>query len=104
MVGGSVEILAVIKADAYGHGAVEVARTLEGAGAGWFAVTSVAEGIELRQKGIRGRIVALTGADRAEFDALAEFDLDIVVHAIDPLRNLEAWARIRRFRPAVHLK
>ncbi len=104
LVGSSVEILAVVKADAYGHGAVEVARTLEGAGAGWFAVTSVSEGIELRQRGIRGRIVVLTGADRAELDALAEFDLDIVVHTIDQLRDLEAWAGIRRFRPAVHLK
>ncbi|HYM12451.1 MAG TPA: alanine racemase, partial [Bryobacterales bacterium] len=43
-----VEVLAVVKADAYGHGAVEAASTLETAGAGWFAVTSIAEGVELR--------------------------------------------------------
>src|SRR5262249_10581390 len=104
LVGSAVQILAVVKADAYGHGAVEVARTLEGAGAGWFAATSVAEGLELRQGGIRGRIVVLTGADRAELDSLAEFNLDVVVHAPDQLPDLEAWARIRAFRPAVHLK
>src|SRR5215472_10009205 len=68
LVKSSVEILAVVKADAYGHGAVEVARTLEGTGGSWFAVTSVAEGLELRRGGIRSRIVVLTGADRAELD------------------------------------
>jgi alanine racemase len=48
-VGPGVEILAVLKADAYGHGAVEVARSLSAAGATQFAVACVAEGVALRE-------------------------------------------------------
>ena len=63
-------IICVVKADAYGHGAVACARTLIEAGAAWFAVTSVDEGAELlrhlRQDGVRvdletGRILVLSG-------------------------------------------
>lgn len=102
------EILAVVKADAYGHGAVEVARTLEGAGTRWFGVTSIAEGIELRRNGVGGRILVLAGIDRQEQEALAEFDLTTVVHSIEQLRDLEAFAgeafRRRGVCSAVHLE
>ncbi len=50
-VGGSVTVLPVVKADAYGHGAVEVAGTLSAAGAGWFAVSCLEEGAALRLAG-----------------------------------------------------
>jgi alanine racemase len=103
-VGERVEILAVVKADAYGHGAVEVARTLEAAGASWFAVTSVEEGAELRRRGIHGRIVVLADFAAPHLDAAAELNLTWVVHSIEELRGLEAWARRREFRPRFHLK
>ncbi|MBI3667239.1 MAG: alanine racemase [Acidobacteria bacterium] len=63
-VGEAVEILAVVKADAYGHGAHEIAATLEQAGARWFGVTSVAEAVQLRTSGIQGRIVVLSHLER----------------------------------------
>jgi alanine racemase len=102
--GDGVEVVAVVKADAYGHGAVEVARALEGAGAGWFAVTSVAEGIELRRNGIRGRILVLADLARDQKNALAEFDLTLTVHSVDQLQDLEQWARLRQICPRVHLE
>src|SRR3990172_9278365 len=60
-VGPERAIMAIVKADAYGHGLSEVARTLAGAGADWFGVTSADEGIELRQLGITQPILLLTG-------------------------------------------
>ena len=61
LAGTGVEICAVVKADAYGHGARECARALQAEGARWFGVTSTAGGLHLRQSGIRGRILLMTG-------------------------------------------
>ena len=47
-VGSGVEAASVVKADAYGHGMIEVARVLAGEGAKWLAVSSVEEGVTLR--------------------------------------------------------
>src|ERR671924_1544710 len=70
-------VMAVVKADAYGHGAAECARVLEAEGANWFGVTCTEEGVQLRQAGIRGRTVALSGFWPGEESALIE-------HAITP--------------------
>jgi len=91
LVGTSVEILAVVKADAYGHGAVEVAKALEGAGARWFAVTSLPEAIELRRGGVLGRVIVLADVARSDQDALAEFGLTQMLHSMDQLHDLDAW-------------
>lgn len=60
-VGAPVTVCAVVKADAYGHGAPQCARALEAEGASWFAVTCTDEGIALRDAGIRSRILLMTG-------------------------------------------
>jgi len=60
-VGSAVDILAVVKANAYGHGAVEVSNALAEAGCRRFAVASLAEGTELREAGLAGEIVVLGG-------------------------------------------
>jgi alanine racemase len=59
LAGGGVRVEPVVKADAYGHGAVPVARTLEGAGADGLAVASFDEAIVLRRGGVRVRILVL---------------------------------------------
>jgi len=56
-VGPKTEVMAVVKANAYGHGAVETARHLETAGCHYFGVASLAEAIELRDAGIHGEIL-----------------------------------------------
>jgi alanine racemase len=103
-VGETVEIVAVVKADAYGHGAVGVAQTLEVAGARWFAVTSIEEGMELRRAGVRGRILVLADFPRADLDAAAEFRLTLLLHSVDELEELDRWARRREICPRFHLK
>ena len=63
---GSSVVCAVVKADAYGHGAVECALALEKAGARWLGVTSTDEALPLREAGIRARILLMTGFWRGE--------------------------------------
>ena len=64
--GARVTVCAVIKADAYGHGATACALSLEAAGAQWFGVTTTDEGMPLRSAGLRGRILLMTGFWRGE--------------------------------------
>ncbi|RMG15404.1 MAG: alanine racemase [Deltaproteobacteria bacterium] len=72
-------ILAVVKANAYGHGALPVARALEAKGVEWFGVALVEEGIALRQGGIRAPILVLGGAYEGGWEAMRAFDLCPVV-------------------------
>ncbi len=65
-VGENVEVCAVVKADAYGHGVVPCARALEESGAKWLGCTSTEEGVALREAGIKARILLMTGFWRGE--------------------------------------
>lgn len=90
-------ILAVVKANAYGHGLVPVARTLEAADA--FGVAGVEEALALRQAGIEKPIVLLEGCfHAAELDEVVRHDLSLVVHAahqIEALATLGLAASVR---------
>jgi alanine racemase len=80
-------ILAVIKANAYGHGALRVARALGDADA--LGVARVSEGIGLRQEGIRQPIVVLEGCcDREDLEAAAAQGLQLAIHAPEQVRLL----------------
>jgi alanine racemase len=102
--GPGVEILAVVKADAYGHGAVEVARTLAGQGARWLAVSSVEEGATLRDAGIPLRILVMADNLPGTRQALIEHDLTPVVHTLEDLRALDEAARTADRELRYHLK
>ena len=84
VVGPGVEVAGVVKADAYGHGALEVSRVLLGEGAKWLAVSSVDEGVSLRCGGIReARILVMGGFLPYEAEAVVEHDLTPVAHGLD---------------------
>src|SRR5882724_8597945 len=68
-------VCAVVKADAYGHGAIECARALEEEGARWLGVTSLDEAIPLRKTGIRARILLMTGFWRGEEEEIIRLQL-----------------------------
>jgi len=74
-IGPAVQVCAIVKADAYGHGAVECSRALEQEGARWFGVTSLDEAIPLREGGIRGRILLMTGFWRGEEEEIVRLGL-----------------------------
>ena len=108
---GGRKVLAVVKADAYGHGGPPVARKLERAGAAAFGVTCVSEGAELREAGIRKPILVLTGWWNGESKYLFEYNLSPAVHRLDDLAALESSAaaharksRRPKFRHPFHLK
>lgn len=65
-VGAPVTVCAVVKADAYGHGAVECSKALESEGAKWLGVTSLDEAIPLRDAGVRANLLLMTGFWRGE--------------------------------------
>jgi alanine racemase len=94
VVGPEVEVAAVVKADAYGHGALEVSRVLTGEGARWLAVSSVEEGVALRCGGIGGpRILIMGGFLPYEGEALVEHGLTPVLHSLDQIRQLHELAQ-----------
>ncbi|MGE0040111.1 MAG: alanine racemase [Vicinamibacterales bacterium] len=97
-------IIAVVKANAYGHGAVAVARTLEAAGAAWLAVADIEEGIELREAGIRARILVFGALSVSAVDGVFAHDLTPTISSPAAARALEAAARARGARLACHLK
>lgn len=68
-------IMAVVKADAYGHGAVEVARVALSAGSKYLGVSNVAEGVELRQAGIEAPIIILAEPPASSVEAIIYYDL-----------------------------
>jgi alanine racemase len=93
------QVLCVVKADAYGHGAVEVARILCAEGAKWLAVSSVEEAITLRRAGVEARILVMAGVMKWERDAVREFRLTPVAHSLDDLRFFDEAGPME-----VHLK
>ena len=94
---GTARVMAVVKADAYGHGLERVARALADADA--FGVASLGDGLRLRAAGINKRIVVLSGPDEA--GDLAEFrrlQLDAVIHHDSQLAWLEVDRDARSLR------
>jgi alanine racemase len=99
---GRASIYAVVKADAYGHGLVPVARRLEQAGADGFCVALAEEGFELREAGIRAPVLVLNSAYGDEHEHVLRARLTPVVF---DAANAAAFWRAARGRPVgVHLK
>src|SRR5205085_4610453 len=101
-------VCAIVKADAYGHGAAACAKALEEEGALWFGVSCAEEGTLLRQAGITGRILLASGFWRGEEEAVIEHDLTPAVWDWDHIELLENAAikmkRARNHPVPVHLK
>ncbi|MGD0045807.1 MAG: alanine racemase [Bryobacteraceae bacterium] len=105
VVGPGVDVVGVVKADAYGHGAIEVARVLVAEGARWLAVSSVDEGATLRAAGVVApRILVMGGFLPFEGAALVEHDLTPAVHSLGQMRDLERLAAAAGKPVRYHLK
>jgi alanine racemase len=104
-----VTICAVVKADGYGHGAVECARALESEGAEWLGVTNSAEGLALRDAGAQARILLMTGIWKGEEDGIVAHNLTPTIWEPWHIELLERAAQRRQsdlpaHRLPVHLK
>ncbi len=102
--GAPVQLMAVVKANAYGHGATECARALEAAGADWFAVALVEEGIELRRAGITRPIFLLSGFWHGQADEVIAHDLTPSIFRLDAAAELNTKARAAGRTISFHLK
>lgn len=104
-VGPGCRVLAVVKADAYGHGAIEAARTFASHGAWGLAVSLVEEGVELREGGIHAPVLVLGGVVPGSQDVIVHRRLTPVVWTREHLQMLAAAVRRAGARPLpVHLK
>jgi alanine racemase len=103
-VGPDVKVMAVVKANAYGHGAVECAQRLEREGADWFGVALPEEGIELRDAGITKPILCLAGFWEGQATACLERNLVPVVYRLDMIEAFDRAAGERGVVADVHVK
>lgn len=99
-----VKFMAVVKADAYGHGLLPAARTLAAAGADYLGVGSLDEGLALRQAGLKLPVLLLLGILPEEAAAAVGADLEIVLFRQDVAQAVAAAARSQGRAARVHLK
>src|SRR5882672_10715301 len=103
-VGRDVKIMAAVKADAYGHGAVECARPLQQEGIDWFGVALPEEGVALREAGITRPILCLGGFWEGQQDACLQQNLTPVVYRLDMIESLDDAARSVGVIVDIHVK
>ncbi len=104
IVGPGVELLAMVKANGYGHGAVEVSRVALRAGATWLGVVSVGEGLELRRAGINARILVLGYTPSEWTRSAVENDLTLTIFSLDAAHAVSETARALNCRSRIHIK
>jgi alanine racemase len=92
-VGEDVQVMPMVKADAYGHGAVSCAKRLESEGADWFGVATPEEGIELRDAGIRAPILSAGGFWQDQAGLCVQHRITPVVYRLDMVQVLDEAAR-----------
>ena len=102
--GSSCELMAVVKADAYGHGAIALAASALQAGATWLAVARCDEVVALRLHGIDAPILLLGPIWPDEVDALFGYRLTPVIGSLDDARLLQQHARQHGLSMRVHVK
>jgi alanine racemase len=103
-VGPGVDILSVVKANAYGHGSCEVAGVLEKAGCTAFGVATMEEGIELRHAEVQGLILVLAGVYPEQLDEMIAHRLTPALSDLEVLRRFNALATKRGLSLPFHLK
>ena len=104
LVGAGVKIMAVVKANAYGHGAVRCAQRLAGEGADWFGVALPEEGIELRRAGIAQPILCFGGFWAGQEQLCIAHNLVPVVYRVDMIESIDHAARAAGMVADVHIK
>src|SRR5687767_9497008 len=97
-------IIAVVKANAYGHGAERVALALEQAGATMLACADIEEGIVLRRAGVRVPVLVFGALSVSDLDGLFEYSLTPTISSPGAARSVQAAAARHRATIAYHLK
>ncbi|MBI1764057.1 MAG: alanine racemase [Acidobacteria bacterium] len=98
------QLMSIVKADAYGHGALRCAQVLEEAGADWFGVALIEEALELRAAGIAKPIFCLGGFWPAQAGEIITHNLTPALFRLDAAATLNEAARAQGCRVKVHVK
>ena len=103
-IGSDIKSMAVVKADAYGHGAVACALRLESEGVDWFGVAIPEEGVELRLAGVNCPILCLGSFWPGQEHLLVDHDLTPVVYDLSTATDLNNYAADRGRTIDIHVK
>lgn len=104
LAGPGVKIMAVVKANAYGHGILAVTRELVAEGCAYIGVAFLEEGIFLRKNGVTAPILVLGAIATPQIPSFLEHDLDLTVPSIEKARAVSAAATAAGTSARVHLK
>ena len=100
----SADVLAVVKADAYGHGLIPVSKALEEAGADWFGTALLEEAINLRKAGILKPIISWLTPLGEDFKSAIDLDIDLGIPSIDLLNEVIKAASLSGKTARIHLE
>ena len=98
------DVLAVVKADAYGHGLIPVSKALEEAGADWFGTALLEEAINLRKAGILKPIISWLTPLGEDFKSAIDLDIDLGIPSIDLLNEVIKAASLSGKTARIHLE
>ncbi len=104
LVGPSVKVLGVVKADAYGHGMVQVAKKLEAEGIDFLGTADLTEALTLRAAGIRSRILSWLHDPEDDFVSALNHDIDLAVSSNDQLSRIQKAAKSTGKVARIHIK
>ena len=98
------QLLAVVKADAYGHGLIQVGKAAEAAGANWLGTALLEEGIALRNSGIKVPIISWLTPLGEDFKTAINLDIDLSISSIELLTEVIAAGKVVKKIPRVHIE
>lgn len=104
VIGPAVDLIAVVKANAYGHGLAAIAPALASIGVERFAVVSVAEALALRRLGVHGPVLVMGHAFPGDAAAAVSHDITLTIHSLELAKALAAEARAAGKVIPVHIK
>ena len=98
------QVLAVVKADAYGHGLIQVGKAAEAAGANWLGTALLEEGIALRNNGIKVPIISWLTPLGEDFKTAINLDIDLSISSIELLTEVISAGKVVKKIPRVHIE
>lgn len=101
---GTAQMMCILKANAYGHGLIEIARHLESLNADYFGVAYLEEGIMLREAGLKTPILVMGGIIGDQIPLFIDYNLTITASSVDKLKLIEESAIKQGKEALVHLK
>ncbi|MDF2609757.1 MAG: alanine racemase [Lachnospiraceae bacterium] len=104
LIGNSTKLMAIIKADAYGHGALPIAKTLDSLGVDAFGIAILEEGIELREAGIHKPVLILGYTPKEQYNQLVKNDISQTIFQLDSAIELSKAALQQNKKAGIHIK